>query len=214
MNLDGEPDAEDLEFYRRYGPWEPVDPVGAEQLMAGYREPWWIVGGYAIEAFTRTARRHEDCDVVIFARHLDIFRAHFESRFHLWAVGSGALRPLDDRFPELPDWAGQVWLREHALAPWRLDCIVNPDQDGRWQSKRDEAHVADLDQITWVDDRGIRYLNPEVTLLFKAKQAREKDRLDLEAAWPRLAPQQRTWLRDAVQRMYPEHPWNERLARA
>ena len=44
--------AEDLEFYRWYGPWEPLRPSGVASLLDGLDAPWWIVGGWAIEAFT------------------------------------------------------------------------------------------------------------------------------------------------------------------
>lgn len=56
--------------------------------------------------------------------------------------------------------------------------------DGLWQSKRDAGHVADLDEVTWVDGRQVRFLNPEVVLLFKAAQDRAKDRFDLDNTWP------------------------------
>ncbi len=53
---------------------------------------------------------------------------------------------------------------------------------------------------------GIRYLNPEVALLFKARQLRRKDEIDLANAWPLMTGGQRTWLREAVHRAYgPDH---------
>ena len=58
---------------------------------------------------------------------------------------------------------------------------------------------------------GVRYLNPEVALLFKAKQHRVKDEVDLENAWPLMTTEQRRWLRDAVLRLHPNHPWQRRL---
>jgi hypothetical protein len=96
--------------------------------------------------------------------------------------------------------------------PWRLDCIVNPDVEGRWQSKRDSDHVADLEDVTWVDEDGIRFLLPEIVLLHKARLDRPKDILDLNAAWPLMSESQQDWLREAMARMYPHHAWNDRLA--
>lgn len=204
---------DDEDFYRRYGPWDAVDLGGAAELMNGFGAPWWIAGGYAIEAFTGEPRIHEDCDIAIFARDVDRLRLYLEDRFHTWSVGSGALRPLDSRFPELPEWAGQVWIREHALAPWKADIVITPDVDGRWQSRRDEGHVADLDDVTWLDGAGLRFLNPEIAMLFKARLDRSKDRVDLDRTWPKLSVRQQGWLRDAVGRLYPKHPWRERLER-
>lgn len=212
MNLDGTPDAEDREFYDLYGPWEALDPVALQTLMHGFGCPWWVVGGHAIEAFTGICRPHEDIDLVIFGTDLPAFREHFRGRYHLWSNHGGVLRPITDRFPEPLDYRSQVWVRENALAPWIIDCPLNPDVDGQWQSKRDNDHVAPLEHVTWVDGRGIRMLNPEIVLLFKAAQNRLKDEADLEATWPLLSAEKRQWLRDAVRRWDADHPWNERLA--
>ncbi|HET6626002.1 MAG TPA: hypothetical protein VFG63_06395 [Nocardioidaceae bacterium] len=212
MNLDGTPDAEDLEFYDRYGPWEPLDPVALHQLMAGFPAPWWIVGGHAIEAFTGVVRPHEDIDLVVFSRHVPQLREHFRGRYHLWSNDGGTLRPLDDRFPEPFHDRCQVWVRENARSPWVIDCPLNPDVDGLWQSKRDDTHVAPLEDVTWVDRRGIRFLDPAIVLRYKATQNREKDRHDLDNTWPLLSLDQRQWLLDAVRAADPNHPWLERRA--
>jgi hypothetical protein len=213
MNLDGTPDAEDIEFYDRYGPWDSPGPEVLQGLMDGFPEPWWLVGGHAIEAFTGVRRPHEDIDLVIFSRHVPQLREHFRDRYHLWSNDGGTIRPLDDRFPEPFHDRSQIWIRKNALSPWIIDCPINPDVDGRWQSKRLDDHVADLDDVTWVDGRGIRFLNPEVVLHYKAASDREKDRHDLNAAWPLLSEEKKQWLRDALKRYDPAHPWNERLAR-
>jgi len=204
-------DVEELAFQRLYGPWEPVDPLGAAQLMRGYDGFWWVGGGHAIEAFTGVRRHHDDIDVVVFRRDLPALREHFEGRFHLWSAGAGQLRPVTDRFPEPHEHSRQLWLREHAMAPWRMDCLLNPDADGRWRSPRDESHVAALDEVTWVHEDGVRYLNPELVLLFKAKLDRPKDHADLDAAWPVMSGAQRGWLREALRRLYPDHSWAARL---
>ena len=44
--------AEDEEFFRWYGAWAPLDPPGLVRFMAGFDRPWWIVGGWSVEAFT------------------------------------------------------------------------------------------------------------------------------------------------------------------
>ena len=80
-------------------------------------------------------------------------------------------------------------------SPWQVDCVLNPIRDGRWQSDRVPDFVADLDDVTWIAPDGVRYACPEVTLLFKAKQHRAKDAVDLENAWPLMSDAQRRWLR-------------------
>lgn len=58
---------------------------------------------------------------------------------------------------------------------------------------------------------GLRYARAEVSLMFKAAQAREKDRRDAAAALPLLGAPARRWLREAVGAMDPHHDWLGRL---
>jgi hypothetical protein len=208
-----EPDEEDRAFLDVYGDWDPLTPSELAGLMAGFGPPWWVVGGHAIEAFTGVPRFHEDLDLVVFSEHLPELRAQLGRTFHLWSNHGGTLRVIDDRCPEPLHPLSQVWMRVDARSPWRVDCILNASVDGRWQSRHDESLVADLEDVTWVHGDGVRYLEPELVLLFKAKQVRAKDDLDLANAWPLLSGEKRTWLRDAVRARYPDHRWNPLLER-
>ena len=199
--------AEDEEFYRWYGPWAPLDPDGLVEFMAGFTRPWWIVGGWSIEAFTGRPREHEDVDLSILACDLPAFREHVGDAWNLWSSHGGTLRPFSDRHPEVLDVGSQVWIRRSARDPWVIDLPITPDRDGLWTSKRDPEHVAALEDVTWVDGRGVRYLRPEITLLYKAVLRRPKDDRDLAVTWPLLGAAAQEWLREAVGRLYPEHPW-------
>lgn len=202
--------AEDLDFLSRYGPWSAFSPAEAASFFAPIGIQWWIAGGWAIEAFTGVPREHEDIDVSIFRRDIPALRRACEGRYHLWSAGSGSLRPVTDRFPLPPDDSDQIWLREHALAPWKADVVLNPDEDGRWVSRRDPTYVADLEVATW-ECGGIRYLRPEIVLSFKALLARPKDERDFSAALPLLDDAAVAWLADYLRRCEPEHPWRARL---
>ncbi len=62
--------AEDRDFYRWYGPWQPLTPRGMVRVMRGANIRWWIVGGWAVDAFTGMPREHEDIDVSFFRADL------------------------------------------------------------------------------------------------------------------------------------------------
>jgi len=203
-------DAGEREFQRLWGPWTVLSPVEARRLFDGFPRPWWISGGWAIEAFTGIGRPHKDIDVTIFRRDVGALREHFRGRFDLWAAGNGMLRPLDDRRPGVPQWSGQVWLREHALAPWVVDVVLNPGGPTRWVFKRDHSVSRRLDDATWVVD-GVRYLRPELVLAHKVRLARPVDDDDLEAVLPRLDAAARAWLRSYVETADPAHRWRRRL---
>lgn len=201
---------EERAFQRVYGPWEAMDPAQAREVFEPLGVPWWVAGGWAIEAFTGVQREHEDIDVSMFRRDLDVLRAGVAGRYHVWAAGVGRLSPLDGADAVMPVDADQVWLRAHALAPWRVDVVLNPDDEGRWVSRRDPSYVVDLDAVTWERD-GIRYLIPEMALAFKAKLVRPKDEADFAAALPLLDVAARHWLGDFLERIHPGHAWLKRL---
>ncbi len=203
--------AEELTFQRLYGPVLPSTPADCAELMQGFEQPWWIAGGWSIEAFTGVPRPHEDVDLSIFRRDVQAFREHVKDRYHLWSNHGGTLRPMTDERPDPIQDGDQIWLREHALAPWRYDVVLNPDRDGRWVFRRDPSFDYELDEITWVAADGIRYITPEMALAYKAKLSRPKDDEDLSAALPLLDDRRRTWLREMIAHLHPGHPWVGRI---
>lgn len=204
--------AEDDYWSRFYGTWDCLDPAGVADFFAGFDGPWWIIGGWAIEAFTGAPREHEDVDVSFLVRDVPALRALVGDRWQLWNIADGALRPLTDRWPGLQHPESQIWVRRDAGSPWIMDIPVTPDRDGLWVNKRFPDDVRPLEEATWVADDGIRYLRPEIALQYKARQSRLKDRRDLDVTWPLLDAGQRGWLRDAVRAMDAEHPWLELMA--
>jgi hypothetical protein len=195
------------EIVRWYGGFEALDPTTIREFMDGFDRPWWIIGGWSIEAFTGVHRDHEDMDISMLSSDATAFRHFLGDRWMPWNVDNGWFRPFDDRFPDIaPD--SQLWVRRDATSPWVLDVPLTPDAgDQRWTNKRHEAHTEKLGDVTWVADDGLRYARPEVTLMFKARQDRAKDIRDAEVALPMLDDRARQWLGDTVAQWDPQHPW-------
>lgn len=201
-------EAAETEYWAHlYGRWEPMDIAGVDAFMAGFTRPWWVVGGWAIDAFTRMPRRHEDVDVSIFASDVPTLRTHVGDRWHLWSLAGGDMRPLTHQHPEVLGPASQLWVRQHGGAPWVIDLPLTPDRDGLWTNKFIPDHVGTLEDVTWLADDRIRYLNPEIVLLFKARLRRTKDTLDFTRTWPLLAGEKQVWLRQMICDLNANHPW-------
>ncbi|GEP36791.1 hypothetical protein NPS01_04540 [Nocardioides psychrotolerans] len=210
MNADQPPEMDDAEFLRWHGAWEPLTPSTIGAFMAGFDRPWWVVGGWSIEAFTGVAREHEDLDVSMLTCDAPAFRDFLGERWTPWVVGGsmgpGGMRPYRLGGPDV-DREGQLWVRRNAGAPWVLDVPLTPDTGGLWTNKRWHAHVAPVADVTWVGDDGVPYLRPEVTIMMKARLDRPKDRADLDACWPLLGDAERAWARDTIALAHPAHPW-------
>jgi hypothetical protein len=111
--------------------------------------------------------------------------------------------------PDILRPASQLWIRKHGDAPWVIDLPLTPDRDGRWVNKFIPDHVGHLEEVTWVAADQLRYLNPEIVLLFKARLRRTKDERDLARTWPLLPEDKQLWLREMLCHLDDNTPgWN------
>ena len=208
-----EEQAEEDRFLSVYGAWAPLIPAELLRELAGFGRPWWVIGGWAIEAATGFRREHEDTDISILACDVPALLAHVSDRWHVWNNVGGVLRPLGDKWKDVEEPRSQLWLRANAASPWIVDIPLTPDSDGLWTNRRipEYEHVAPVEDVTWVAADGIRYLNPEIVLLYKGRLRRPKDDPDFEATLPVLSADARLWLHAALAHVVPDHPWLSRL---
>lgn len=179
-------------------------------MLHGTGSEWWFAGGLALEAFVGVSwREHGDIDVGFFRDEQAALRKHLGAWDVQCADPPGTLRPWqpDERLPaEVHD----LWVREGADAPWRLQLVVDEREGDEWVFRRDPRIRRSVSTLTW--SRGpARYLAPEVQLLYKARGARPKDEDDLTRTLPYLDGPRRDWLRASIGTVHPGHPWLNRL---
>jgi hypothetical protein len=116
-----EEQAEEEAFLSLYGAWAPLEPQAFAREMEGFDRPWWVVGGWAIEAATGYRREHEDTDVSLLACDVPAFVEFMTGRWHVWNNVGGVLHPLGDRWPTVDEPRSQLWLRANATSPWVAD---------------------------------------------------------------------------------------------
>jgi hypothetical protein len=198
---------EDRDFYRWYGAWAPLPPPEVARRLERFGRPWWIVGGWAVDAFTGIARDHEDVDVAFLRADLPAVLECLSPELCVWSNLSGTLRPLRTA-DDLLEGARQLWVRRDGDSPWLMDLAMTPHDGETWISPRDERVRAPLAEATFVAADGIRYLRPELVLFMKARIARSKDDRDLATILPRLEPAARRRLAEWLDLVYPDgHRW-------
>ena len=195
-------------------------------VMAGFAGPWWIGGGWAVDAGAGSlSRPHLDVDVVALRPDAPALSHH-----------------LADCDVRLPGGQGLAEWRGHELAPADHQLWVRPD-DGerpeRWQDFAADPgffeilfEQVDVESGTWSFRRNPAvsgplerfgrpggFLSPEVALLYKAAAAggtepaaASKAQRDFDHAVGHLGSEQRAWLASALQLAHPGHHWTSVLS--
>ncbi|HEX3300792.1 MAG TPA: amino acid transporter [Actinomycetota bacterium] len=184
-------------------------PADAVRLF-GNLPDWWIAGGWAIDLWLgRATRDHADLDIAMLRRS----QRAFWDRLARWdlhlATAPGVLEPWKD--DEVPSPLHAVWCRQTPTDPWAFELLLNDSDRTSWLFRRDHDVGMPLADIARTSDDGVPFLAPEIVLVYKAKNVRENDVHDFDAALPSLDAGQRGWLRHAIALVHPGHPWLERL---
>jgi hypothetical protein len=187
--------------------WEPLELDEAAALMSGFPGLWWVAAGWAIELHVGLKlREHSDVDILV----LRDDQAAIRSQLPGWDVRvahGGKLEPWPAGHRLEPPRSG-FWARSDPAGPWRLQFLLGEQEGDTWWYRRDPRIRLPIAEIGLRSPDGIPYLRPELTLLFKSKEPRERDEVDFDAVLPLLGPTER----DRLAAWLPaDHPWRTRI---
>jgi hypothetical protein len=213
----------------------PEEVARLRDLMSSFPEPWALAGGWAVDAWLgRVTRPHLDVDFAIFDQPA-LF--NYLSGWQLIGHEEGAVanqagadlwdgRPLlppahlHGRAPEdsgpLPERFDHSGMR--VLFPndgfWADIQLCERPAD-KWILNREPRVALPLTDAIRESGWGLPTVAPLAILFLKAtmyvgtkNHLRPHDETDFAALLPLLTGEQRSWLREAVTRVYiGEHPW-------
>jgi hypothetical protein len=183
-----------------------ASPPTAATWVSELAVRWWIAGGRALDLYAGgRSPTHGDLDVGILRRDAPTVLAALNS----WTVceaNDGALTPLRVGEAPRPD-VHSLWCRPAGERRWVLELMLDEAAGDQWLFRRDPAIRVPLGMLVRCTADGIRYLAPQVQLLYKARAVRVRDQADLDRVAPRLDDAARTWLREALACLDPKHQW-------
>jgi len=196
-------------------PWDPWRPEDVARLLdpAGFR--WYVAAGWAIDLFLGgKPRSHEDLEITVPNSRFDEV-AEALGRFEIFVITDRReATPLEQARDRLAD-THQTWIRDPSTRCWCFDVFREPSDGETWICRRDPSITLPYAHVIERTENGIPYGRPEIVLLFKAKHAQEeKNERDFARTLPALEPARRAWLRGALERVHPAHPWLAALHRS
>ncbi|MFJ7934063.1 nucleotidyltransferase domain-containing protein [Sporosarcina sp. NPDC096371] len=178
------------------------------EWMLGFGGKWGIAGGWAIDLYIgKETRLHSDIEVALFREDQRVLKKALPD-WSFEKIVKGELISWDEEWMELP-------VHEihgiHKQAGERLEVLLNEARDGMWIFRRESSISFPESSLFLVSNEGVPYLHPAVVLLYKAKNAREKDHADFNAVKNLLKAEDKEWLCHALRVHVPEHKWIREL---
>jgi hypothetical protein len=204
---------ENASQHPRIDAWHPLSPTDLAPDLFGLPLPWWIGGGWAIDLFVGGGTRpHADLDIVVLRRHAPVILTDIAHRWRPFSTGrptDSGLQPWQAAHDVGPESStNSVWVARRDADTWAFELILADDDAGRWVFRRDRRIGRPVAELGWLTEDGLLVLQPEVQLLFKARDIRPQDQHDFEVALPHLPAGRCTWLADAIDlHLGPRHPW-------
>jgi hypothetical protein len=185
--------------------WTAASPYDAVNWLAALSIPCWIAGGWAIDLFLgKETRPHGDLDVGVLRRDIPAVLRSI-SGWEAFEAKDGELARLVHTTPR--DGVNSLWCRRVGAECWELEFMLDESDGENWVYRRDLGVRGNLQHVIRRTASGIPYLAPEVQLLYKAKHSRSRDESDFQAVIAHLEEESRNWLRQALARTLPSHPW-------
>jgi len=185
-------------------------PLKVAALMREFEPDWFIAGGWAIDLYLeKITRPHEDIEIAIFRQDQIALQNYLDGWVLKKAVnGKLSVWNRDERL-ELP--IHEIHCFKETAEPQSLEVLLNETDGDEWLYRRNVKATKPLSKFYLTSNLGMKFLCPEVVLLYKSKRPRLKDEQDFEAVVEYLDVESKEWLKNTLIVCYSEHHWLQKL---
>ncbi|MFD1989879.1 nucleotidyltransferase domain-containing protein [Paenibacillus nicotianae] len=190
--------------------WQPLTVKEVNLLFQSMPIVWGIAGGWALDLHIgRQIREHKDIDVIVFRQDQQKVYSYLSQEWILYKVYKGTLEiwkgePLEQ--------VNDIWVKKDEQSAWSFQLMFVDQVDENWIYRRHPMILRKASDIFLTTTEHIRYLRPEIQLLYKGGSSviREKDNLDWQTMLPYLTVEEKEWLVSGLKGQFPEgHRWIE-----
>jgi hypothetical protein len=190
-------------------PFRPV--TEALERMRAYKQSFWVTGGWALSLFlNQRIRAHSDVDILVLLRDVDKLRTVFPDLL-LQSPNTGERSPWPFDAELVAGRDALVWDAPDKVTAGMQIVLARSDEH-QWVYHRGNGSTRKpLNEVTLFGVDNVPYLAPEIVLLLKSRQLREKDTEDFLAVLHALDAERRAWLITQIEPFRADHPWLPRL---
>lgn len=185
-------------------------PLKVADIMRGFQPKWFVAGGWAIDLhLEQVTRPHADIEVAIFRTDQLALHSYLKG-WRLQKVIHGELSAWQqDEFLNLP--THEIHCSNETCDPQHVEVLLNETDRNEWIYRRNERIRRPLAQCHLVSKEGIKYLCPEIVLLYKSKNPGAKDEQDFDRIIRYIDAEGRERLRASIAACEAGHDWLHRL---
>ena len=184
------------------GRWRETSPMELADWLSSVPVPWAFAGGWALDLWAGIrSRPHSDIEITCLRGDLQPLVTALPG-FEIAVAQNKRLSPWRSDVPPQPPFS--LWLRRWGETLWDFEIVVEAHDGDSWCYRRDQRITLPLQHAFCQSPDGWQVIAPEVQLLYKCKEPRDRDIADLKLFWPLLSPPARDWLRAAAAAAHPE----------
>lgn len=181
-------------------------PLQVTPVLRDFKPSWFVAGGWAIDLFLgKETRPHQDIEVAVFRKDQIALHDCFDGWLLQKIVNGKPLVWYRDERLTLP--THEIHCFNETAQPPRIEILLNESNETDWLYRRNPKVRRSLAKLQLELSAGVKFLCPEVVLLYKSKNPQAKDEQDFQAVVKYLDAEQKEWLKDAIEVCNSEHRW-------
>jgi hypothetical protein len=185
-------------------------PLKVAAIMRDFKPSWFVAGGWVIDLYLeRVTRPHDDIEIAIFRQDQLALHSYLTGWLLQKVIHGELVAWHRDEFLELP--IHELHCFNEASDPQQIEVLLNETNGNEWIYRRNKMVRRPLAKCYLVSKEGIRFLCPEVVLLYKSKNPNAKDEQDFAGIVKHLDAERREWLRDSIAVCEAGHHWLHHL---
>jgi hypothetical protein len=150
-------------------------PLQISAIMRDLKPSWFVAGGWAIDLFLgKETRAHQDIEVAILRKDQTALHDYLDGWILQKIVDGEPIVWHQNERLNLP--THEIHCFNETAQPSRIEILLNESNETEWIYRRNQKIRRSLSKIQLESKARVKFLCPEIVLLYKSKNPRQRRR--------------------------------------